>query len=94
MWIVAMQREIDTDFAIGRQLMGVVRALQASLNTRQAIIDEAKDMKNNTMVKSVAFFRELQDQELALQRDLMLKIDETDMWPIEKREFLDYIKRL
>ncbi|GKG08699.1 hypothetical protein Tco_0334531, partial [Tanacetum coccineum] len=57
MWTVAMQIETDTDFAIGRQLIGVVRALQASLNKRQAIIDEVKDMKNNTMVKSVAFFR-------------------------------------
>ncbi|GJY99510.1 hypothetical protein Tco_0516940 [Tanacetum coccineum] len=65
-WNVEMQREIENDFAIGRQLIRVVRSLQGSLNRMQAIIDEAKEMKNNTMVKSVTFFRELQDQELAL----------------------------
>ncbi|GKC74750.1 hypothetical protein Tco_1120633 [Tanacetum coccineum] len=63
MWTVAKQREIETDFAIARQMMEVVRA---SLNRRHAIIDEANEMKKNMMVKSFAFFRELQDQELAL----------------------------
>ncbi|GKC74588.1 hypothetical protein Tco_1120471 [Tanacetum coccineum] len=94
MWTVAMQREIETDFVIARKMMGVVLVIQTSLNRRRAIIDEAKEMKNNTMVKSVVFFKELQDQELAVQRDLMLKIEETHMRPIKKRELLDYIKRL
>nr|GEY08425.1 hypothetical protein [Tanacetum cinerariifolium] len=71
-----MLREIETDFEIRRQLMGVVRTIEASLNRRQAILDKAKEKKNNKILKSVAFFRETQDQELALKRELMIQINE------------------
>ncbi|GJS42303.1 hypothetical protein Tco_0567346 [Tanacetum coccineum] len=71
-----MEREVNTDMEIAMNLLAVARDLEESLNRRQAIINEAKVNKNKKMVKSVAFFREQQDQELALMRDLMLKISE------------------
>ncbi|GKC59990.1 hypothetical protein Tco_1087588 [Tanacetum coccineum] len=79
---------------IARNLLAVARDLEESLNMRQAIINEAKVNKNKKMVKSVAFFREQQDQELALMRDLMLKISEEQLRNFEKKEFVDYIKKL
>ncbi|GJW63464.1 RNA-directed DNA polymerase, eukaryota, reverse transcriptase zinc-binding domain protein [Tanacetum coccineum] len=53
---------------IVRNLLVVARDLVESLNMRKAIINEAKVNKNTTMVKSVAFFRDQQDQDLALKK--------------------------
>ncbi|GJS24318.1 hypothetical protein Tco_0452950 [Tanacetum coccineum] len=94
MWNVAIHREIQTDLAIARQLMVVVRELQASINTRQALIDDAKTNLKDNKIATVLFFIEMQDKEMACVRDLLVKIDEVLRRPVEKEEFLDYVKRL
>ncbi|GKA94601.1 subtilisin-like protease SBT4.3 [Tanacetum coccineum] len=86
MWTVMMESKINIDMEITRKLLAVLIDLEASLNMRHAIINEGKVKKNTKIVKSVAFFRELQDRELPLKRDLMLQIDETHMSTFEKRE--------
>ncbi|GJS58177.1 hypothetical protein Tco_0652961 [Tanacetum coccineum] len=82
-WTFAIQREIETNLAIGRQLMGVVRELQASLNRRQALINYGNQLKDNKMT-NVLFFIEMQDKEMAVMRDLLLKINEALKRPVEK----------
>nr|GEU88173.1 putative peptidase S8, subtilisin-related protein [Tanacetum cinerariifolium] len=98
--ILSVERNILTSVVAGndglilaRKLLAVLIDLEASLNMRQAIINKGKVTKNTKTVKSVALFRELQNQELPLKRDLMLQIDETHMSTFKKREFLDYIKK-
>ncbi|GJW06433.1 hypothetical protein Tco_1568856 [Tanacetum coccineum] len=93
MWTIAIQREIQTNLTIARQLMGVVRELQASLNRRQALLNDANQLKDNK-IATVLFFIEMQDKEMAVMRDLLIKIDEALMRSVEKTEFLDYVKRL
>ncbi|GJS44542.1 hypothetical protein Tco_0828577 [Tanacetum coccineum] len=94
MWTVMMDREVVRDNDIVRRLMEVATELQASLNTRQEIINEAAISKNTKMKKSVAFFREQQDQDLKFMRDILSKISETQLRTFEKTEFVDYIKKL
>ncbi|GJZ67846.1 hypothetical protein Tco_0631086 [Tanacetum coccineum] len=77
MWTVMMDREMHRDFDIARRLLEVVTELQATLNVKQKIINEAKINKNAKMVKSVAFFRDQQEKDLKLMNKLMLKISET-----------------
>ncbi|GJT27894.1 hypothetical protein Tco_0908169 [Tanacetum coccineum] len=77
MWTVMMDREVDRDYGIARRLLEVVREVHASLSTRQEIINEAKHHKDLRIVKSVAFFKEQQAQDLNLMNDLMLKISKT-----------------
>ncbi|GJW93443.1 hypothetical protein Tco_0173115 [Tanacetum coccineum] len=93
-WTVMMDREVDRDNDTVRRLMEVATELQASLNTRQEIINEAAISKNTKMKKSVAFFREQQDQDLKFMRDILSKISETQLRTFEKTEFVDYIKKL
>ncbi|GKE94401.1 hypothetical protein Tco_1579256, partial [Tanacetum coccineum] len=80
MWTVMMEKEVNTDMEIARNLLAVARDLVESLNRRQAIINEAKVNKNTTMVKSVAFFREQQDQDLALKKGSSLVILKNSRW--------------
>ncbi|GJS43723.1 hypothetical protein Tco_0568766 [Tanacetum coccineum] len=48
MWNVAIHKDTQTDLSIGRQLMVAVQELQASINTRQTLIDDAKEnLKDN-----------------------------------------------
>ncbi|GKC60068.1 hypothetical protein Tco_1087666 [Tanacetum coccineum] len=94
MWNVAIHREIQTDLAIARQLMVAVRELQASINTRQALIDDAKTNLKDNKIAIVLFFIEIQDKEMAYVRDLLVKIDEVLRRPVEKQEFLNYVKRV
>ncbi|GJX91219.1 hypothetical protein Tco_0344545 [Tanacetum coccineum] len=94
MWNVTIQREIQNDLAIARQLMVVVRELQANINTRQALIDDAKTNLKDNKIVTVLLFIEMQDKEIACVRDLLVKIDEVLRRPVEKEEFLDYSKRL
>ncbi|GJS04496.1 hypothetical protein Tco_0321004 [Tanacetum coccineum] len=61
MWTVIMEREVNRDFDIARNLLAVSIELQESLNTKKDIINEAKINKNTKMMKSAAFFREQQD---------------------------------
>ncbi|GKE16142.1 hypothetical protein Tco_1423719 [Tanacetum coccineum] len=64
MWTVMMDIEVDRDYGIAKGLLEVMREVHASLSTRQAKINEAKHHKDPKMVKSVAFFREQQAQDL------------------------------
>ncbi|GJT40760.1 hypothetical protein Tco_0940625 [Tanacetum coccineum] len=73
MWNVAIHRDIQTDLSIGRQLMVVVRELQASINTRQTLIDDAKANLKDNKIATVLFFLELQDKDIAFVRDLLVK---------------------
>ncbi|GJZ67164.1 phospholipase-like protein [Tanacetum coccineum] len=91
---VMMDREALGINDIVRRLMEVATELQASLNTRQEIINEAAISKNTKMKKSVAFFREQQDQDLKFMRDILSKISETQLRTFEKTEFVDYIKKI
>ncbi|GJX70194.1 hypothetical protein Tco_0307365 [Tanacetum coccineum] len=93
-WTVMMEKELVRDNDIVRTLMEVATELQASLNTRQEIINEAAIYKNTKMKKSVAFFREQQDQDLKFMRDILSKISETQLRTFEKTEFVDYMKKL
>ncbi|GJT99972.1 hypothetical protein Tco_1110311 [Tanacetum coccineum] len=68
MWTVMMEKEVNIDMEIARNILAVARDLAEGLNRRQAIINEAKVNKNTTMVKSDAFFRVQQDQDLALKK--------------------------
>ncbi|GKE27685.1 RNA-directed DNA polymerase, eukaryota, reverse transcriptase zinc-binding domain protein [Tanacetum coccineum] len=65
---------------IPRNLLAVASDLVESLNRRQAIINEAKVNKNTTMVKSVAFFREQQDEDLALKNGISLIVLKNSRW--------------
>ncbi|GKC22823.1 hypothetical protein Tco_1024973 [Tanacetum coccineum] len=94
MWNVAIHREIQTDLAIARKLMVAVRELQASINMRQALIDDAKTNLKDNKIATVLFFIEMQDKEMACVRDLLVKIDEVLRRPVQKEKFLDYVKRL
>nr|GEU48846.1 hypothetical protein [Tanacetum cinerariifolium] len=71
---VMMDKEMARDFDIERRLLEVVTELQASLNARREIINEAKINKNAKMVKSVAFFRDQQDKDLKLMNELILNV--------------------
>ncbi|GJW70398.1 hypothetical protein Tco_0127315 [Tanacetum coccineum] len=93
-WNVAIHKEIQTNLAIARQLMVAVCELQASINTRQALIDDAKTNLKDNKIATVLFFREMQGKEMACVRDLLVKIEEVLRWPVEKQEFLDYVKRV
>ncbi|GKC42996.1 hypothetical protein Tco_1060718 [Tanacetum coccineum] len=90
MWNVVIQREIQTDLAIAKQLMVAVRELQASINTRQTLINDAKTNLKDNKIAIVLFFIEMLDKEMACVRDLLVKIDEVLKRPVEKEEFLDY----
>ncbi|GJZ53363.1 hypothetical protein Tco_0608248 [Tanacetum coccineum] len=94
MWNVAIYREIQTYLAIARQLMVAVRELQVSINTRQALIDDVKTNLEDNKIATVLFFMEMQDKETACVKDLLVKIDMVLKRPVEKEEFLDYVKRL
>nr|GEX26347.1 hypothetical protein [Tanacetum cinerariifolium] len=94
MWNVVIHKEIQTDLGIAMQLMVSVRELQASINTRHALIDDAKTNLKDNKIATVLFFIEMQDKEMACVRDLLLKIEEALRRPVEKEEFLDYVKRL
>ncbi|GKB45459.1 RNA-directed DNA polymerase, eukaryota, reverse transcriptase zinc-binding domain protein [Tanacetum coccineum] len=65
---------------IPRNLLVVSSDLVESLNRRQVIINEVKVNKNTTMVKSVAFFREQQDEDLALKNGSSLIVLKTSRW--------------
>ncbi|GJS73309.1 hypothetical protein Tco_0706150 [Tanacetum coccineum] len=79
MWTVMMDREVvrDNDIVRETEMHRSATELQASLNTRQEIIIEAAIYKNTKMKKSVAFFREQQDQDLKFIRDILSKISKT-----------------
>nr|GFA11785.1 hypothetical protein [Tanacetum cinerariifolium] len=95
MWTVMMDRELVRDNDIVRRLVEDATEFQASLNTRQEIMNEAAIYKNTKMKeKSVAFFREQQDQDLKFIRDISSKISETQLRIFEKIEFVDYMKKL
>ncbi|GJW14568.1 hypothetical protein Tco_0018701 [Tanacetum coccineum] len=94
MWNVAIYREIQTDLAIARQLMVAVRELQENINTRQALIDDAKTNLKDNKIVTVLFFIEMQDKEMVCVSDLLVKIDEVLRRPVEKQEFLNYVKRV
>ncbi|GJV82890.1 hypothetical protein Tco_1522788 [Tanacetum coccineum] len=79
MWTVMMDREVKRDYGIARRLLEVAREVHTSLSTRQEIIKEAKHHKDPRMVRSVAFFREQQAQDMKLLDDIMLKISETQL---------------
>ncbi|GJS36115.1 hypothetical protein Tco_0534497 [Tanacetum coccineum] len=68
--------------------MVVVRELQASINTRQALIDDAKINLKDNKIATVLFFIEMQDKEMACVRDLLVKIDEVLRRPVEKQELV------
>ncbi|GJU05468.1 hypothetical protein Tco_1121898 [Tanacetum coccineum] len=77
MWTVMMDREVVRDNDIVRRLMEVATELEDSLSTRHMIINEAAIFKNTKMKKSVAIFREQQDQDLKFMRDILSKILKT-----------------
>ncbi|GJW49969.1 hypothetical protein Tco_0091320 [Tanacetum coccineum] len=92
MWTVMMDREVERDYGIARRLLEVAREVHTSLSTRQEIIKEAKHHKDPRMVRSVAFFREQQAQDMKLLDDIMLKISETQLRTFEKHEFVQNAK--
>ncbi|GJZ26891.1 hypothetical protein Tco_0571144 [Tanacetum coccineum] len=94
MWNVAIHKDIQTDLSIGRQLMVVVRELQASINTRQTLIDDAKENLKDNKIVTVLYFLELQDKDIAFVRDLLVKIDDVLKRAGVKEEFLSSVKRL
>ncbi|GJS08556.1 hypothetical protein Tco_1376897 [Tanacetum coccineum] len=94
MWNVAIHRDIQTDLSIWRQLMVAVQELQASINTRQTLIDDAKENLKDNKIATVLFFLELQEKDIAFVRDLLVKIDDVLKRPGEKEEFLSSVKRL
>ncbi|GJS58842.1 transposase, MuDR, MULE transposase domain protein [Tanacetum coccineum] len=77
MWTVMIDREVERDYGIARRFLEVAREVHTSLSTRQEIIKEAKHHNDPRMVRSVAFFREQQAQDMKLMDDIMLKISET-----------------
>nr|GEV29437.1 putative reverse transcriptase domain-containing protein [Tanacetum cinerariifolium] len=79
MWNVAIHRDIQTDLSIERQLMAAVRELQASINTGQTLIDDAKANLKNNKIASVLFFLELKDKDIVFVRDLLVKIGDIIM---------------
>ncbi|GJX35053.1 hypothetical protein Tco_0246610 [Tanacetum coccineum] len=91
---VEIHRDIHIDLSIGRKLMVAVRELQASINTRQTLIDDAKEDLKDNKIATVLFFLELQDKDIAFVRDLLVKIDDVLKRPGEKEEFLSSVKRL
>ncbi|GKD34227.1 RNA-directed DNA polymerase, eukaryota, reverse transcriptase zinc-binding domain protein [Tanacetum coccineum] len=80
MWTVMMEKEVNIDMEIARNLLAVARDLAEGLNRRQAIINEAKVNKNTTMVKSDTFFRAQQDQDLALKKGSSLIVLKNSTW--------------
>nr|GEY23277.1 hypothetical protein [Tanacetum cinerariifolium] len=91
---VAIHRVIQTDLSIGRRLMVAVRELQASINTRQTLIDDAKANLKDNKIATLLFFFELQDKDIEFVRDLLVKIDDVLKRPGKKEEFLSSVKRL
>ncbi|GJS72600.1 hypothetical protein Tco_0705441 [Tanacetum coccineum] len=87
MWTVMMDREVERDYGIARRLLEVATEVHTSLSTRQEIIKEAKHHKDPRMVRSVAFFREQQAQDMKLLDDIMLKIFKTQLRTFKKEEF-------
>ncbi|GJX65205.1 fanconi anemia group J protein [Tanacetum coccineum] len=77
MWTVMLEKEVNIDMGIVRNLSAVARDLIESLNRRQAIINESKINKNTTMVKSAAFFKAQQDQDLAFKKGSSLIVLKT-----------------
>nr|GEU85588.1 hypothetical protein [Tanacetum cinerariifolium] len=65
----------------GRQLMVAVQELQANINTRQTLIDDAKANLKDNKILTVLFFLELQDKDIAFVRDLLVKIDDVLVIP-------------
>ncbi|GKE42864.1 RNA-directed DNA polymerase, eukaryota, reverse transcriptase zinc-binding domain protein, partial [Tanacetum coccineum] len=80
MWTVMLEKEVNIDMGIVRNLSAVARDLIESLNRRQAIINESKINKNTTMVKSAAFFKAQQDQDLVLKKGSSLIILKNSRW--------------
>nr|GEV73219.1 hypothetical protein [Tanacetum cinerariifolium] len=58
-----------------------VRELQASINTRHALIDDAKTNLKDNKIATILLFIEMQDKEMPCVRDLLVKIDEVVVWP-------------
>lgn len=70
MWLVAIERETKRDFQIARKLYDVVKDLQESMGTRQAIIDDLNGNKSLRVVRSATFFRELQEKGVGLEDEI------------------------
>ncbi|GKA06673.1 hypothetical protein Tco_0685897 [Tanacetum coccineum] len=92
MWTVMMDKEVERDYGIARRLLEVAREVHTSLSTRHEIIKEAKHHKDPRMVRSVAFFREQQAQDMKVTDDIMLKISETQLRTFDKHEFVQNAK--
>ncbi|GJT64932.1 hypothetical protein Tco_1016412 [Tanacetum coccineum] len=92
MWTMMMDREVERDYGIARRLLEVAREVHTSLSTRQEIIKEAKHHKDPRMVRSVAFFREQQAQDMKVMDDIMFKISETQLRTFDKHEFVQNAK--
>nr|GEV28079.1 hypothetical protein [Tanacetum cinerariifolium] len=90
---VAIHRDIQNDLSLGRQLMVVVRELQANINMRHTLIDDLKANLKDNKIATILFFLELQDKDIAFVRDLLIKIDDVLKRSGEKEEFLSSVKR-
>nr|GFA16699.1 hypothetical protein [Tanacetum cinerariifolium] len=89
---VAIHIDIQTDLLIGKQLRLTVRELQASVNTRQTLIDNAKENLKDNKIATILFFLELQYKDIAFVRDILVKTGDVLKRPGEKEEFLSSVK--